>query len=105
MYDKICNGCRTRLSQFYKTGYLGCPECYVAFEKEITMALKNIQGKTVHVGKEPSISAEDKALLNRYRTLLSKKEIAGLEGRFGDMADLSIEANDVLDELRRRGLM
>lgn len=105
MYEKVCSHCKTRLSQFYKTGYLGCPQCYVAFEYEINQTLKKIQGKTYHVGDKPTVSEQDKELFKRYKLLLSEKERAGMEGRFRDMADISIEINMLQEELKRRGLM
>lgn len=105
MYDKICRSCGRRLSEFYNTGMLGCPDCYNAFEPEIITALKKIQGRTFHVGKEPAITEEEKALLKRYKILLADKEKAGIEGRFKDMAELSHIINELAEELKKRGLI
>ncbi len=105
MYDKACKSCKTRLSEFYRTGMLGCPDCYAAFEPEIAAALKKIQGGSVHVGKVPKFGGVDKELLNEYRRLLEEKERAGLEKRFSDMAELSEEIAELAEELKRRGLM
>ncbi len=105
MYDKVCKVCGRRLSEFYKTSMLGCENCYKAFEPEIISALKNVQGRTFHVGKTPTSCAEDKALIKRYRELIAEKERAGLEGRFQDMAELSIDVSELNEELKRRGLL
>ena len=105
MYDKTCRACGARLSEFYNTGMLGCPDCYKAFGVEIDTALKKIQGRTFHVGKIPQVSDDDKVLLNRYKELLKQKETAGLEGRFKDMAGYSVQIADIMDELKRRRLI
>lgn len=105
MYDKMCPACGKRLSEFYATGMLGCPECYYAFEKEVLLALKRIQGKQFHVGKTPEGTALDKELLDEYQRLIKEKERAGLEGRFKDMCDLSEDLLSLKEELKKRGLI
>ena len=104
MYDKICKNCGTRLSAFYHTSMLGCPECYKAFEEEIISALKKIQGRTFHAGKTPKLSKLDKELLLEYDRLVAEKERATIEGRFFDIKGLSEQILDLLAELKSRGL-
>lgn len=104
MYDKYCKSCKTTLGSFYATGMLGCPNCYKAFEKEIELALKKIQGRTFHVGKRLSIDKIGRELLDEYQMLLIEKERAGLEGRFSDMYRIAEEINELKEELKRRGL-
>ena len=105
MYDKVCSSCGTRLSSFYNTGMLGCPNCYENFRREILVALKDIQGKPFHVGKKPEITSTDKELLEEYRLLLKEKELAGMEKRFTDMAKLSKLLEELALELKNRGLL
>ena len=105
MYDKVCRACGARLSEFYNTGMLGCPDCYNAFGVEIETALKKIQGRTFHVGKQPQISVDDKLLLRKYKDLLNKKETAGLEGRFQDMATYGVQIAEIMEELKKRRLI
>lgn len=105
MYDKVCPVCGRRLSEFYNTSMLGCPGCYSAFEKEILLALKKIQGKQFHVGKTLENTALDRELLSEYQRLLKEKERAGIEGRFQDMCDLSEDILSLKAELKKRGLM
>ncbi len=104
MYEKYCPNCKTTLSSFYNTGMLGCPNCYIAFEKEIELALKKIQGRTFHAGKTPNISNIDRELLLEYERLLNEKQRANIEGRFADMLRFSEELIDLKEELKRRGL-
>jgi len=105
MYDKICKSCGWRLSQFYNSGMLGCPECYKAFQREIEVALRDIQGSTIHVGKTPNVSGSDKELLSEYTRLLNEKEKAGLDGRFSDMAKIGRQIEELIKVLKERGLI
>lgn len=105
MYDKVCPTCGMRLSAYYKTGYLGCPDCYKAFETEIAVSLIKIQGDNVHKGKKPLYTSEEKELLNTYKRYIKEKERAGLEKRFKDMAKLTDYINQLGEELKRRGLI
>ncbi len=104
MYEKYCPTCKTSLSSFYNTGMLGCPACYKAFEKEIELALKKIQGKTFHVGKKPTVDELERNLLLEYELLLKDKQLANIEGRFADMLKISEELLELKEELKRRGL-
>ena len=63
--EVVCPKCNTKQSQFLKTGFLGCPHCYKAFEGAIDKLLPKIQGKTTHVprphmGVEPQESRTEK---------------------------------------------
>ncbi|MBQ3046485.1 MAG: hypothetical protein IJD54_00405 [Clostridia bacterium] len=105
MYLKSCPFCGTRLDEFYATSMLGCPNCYKAFEMEIKLALKKIQGRDFHVGKTPSGVAIDKELLNEYKKLLSDKELAVINGDFAKVNSLSAEIFKLKKELKDRGLI
>ncbi|MBO5927853.1 MAG: hypothetical protein J6Q32_03275 [Clostridia bacterium] len=105
MQTKFCNTCKTSLQFFLKTGYLGCPDCYKSFQREIESGIVKIQGSAFHVGKRPRISDENKMLLKEYQRLLSEKEMAGIEGRFNDMAEIAESLRNLLSELMKRGLM
>lgn len=105
MYDKICPTCKTLLSQFYNTSMLGCPDCYKAFEREITLALKKVQGGTLHVGKTPYGTQLDKQLLDEYNDLIKAKERAVLDERFEDVNEISKQILELSEELKNRGLI
>ena len=105
MNDQICPKCKTKKSDFLETGMLGCPECYYAFEKVIDEFLKNIGQSGFHSGKKPLLKEDERKLLLTYQTLFSKKERAGLEGRFEDMAEISKDIEILRDELKERGLL
>ena len=105
MYDKVCPVCGKRLSEFYNTSMLGCPDCYRAFGREIQPALKKIQGKDYHVGKTLEGIALDRQLLLEYQRLIKEKELAGMEGRFEDMCIISEDIIRLKEELKNRGLI
>lgn len=106
MYDRICNQCGFSLSEFYRTGMLGCPHCYKAFEREIVSTLYKIQGKTFHTGKTPyNLSIEDRELLEKYKKLIVEKELATIEGRFTDIRKLAEQIVQLSNKLKGRGLL
>lgn len=104
MYEKRCPYCGSKLSVYYKTGMLGCPECYDWFENEIDQTLQSVQGSTKHIGKRPKYSATEKALIEDYARYLSEKEKALISGRFEDVKKITSILNDIGDELKRRGI-
>ena len=104
MYDKVCEKCGTRLSEYYQTGMLGCPECYNAFRTEIISTLSSIQKSTEHTGKKLSYGL-DKELISEYKRLLAEKELAVMDGRFDDLREISSLLFDLSEELKKRGLI
>ncbi len=105
MYEKICPNCGMRLSYFLDTGMLGCPSCYDAFAPEINRAILQIQSGDFHVGKAPKLNGVDKELLGTYQSLLKEKELAGMEGRFLEMAKLNREIDELKEVLKSKGLI
>ena len=105
MYDKVCKECGTYLSDYYRTGMLGCPHCYKAFRAEIEKTLVKIQKSVKHEGKIPSLSSVDKELYSEYKKLLAEKEAAVMESRFSDVKEISDELLELKTELERRGLI
>lgn len=49
----VCERCGTTLSQFIKSGKLGCPQCYKAFREQLTPMLQQIHGRVQHAGRKP----------------------------------------------------
>ena len=105
MYEKICENCGTRLSDFYRTGMLGCSDCYEVFKTEIEETLLQIQAGSVHTGKTLPFSSEEKMLLSTYENLFKEKERAVMEGRFTDVKIISERLSRLREELREKGLI
>ncbi len=59
---KICPVCSTTLSEFSKTGRVGCGECYKTFRKNAEAMLKKIHGTPKHITekKEQKAVGEEK---------------------------------------------
>jgi protein arginine kinase activator len=58
--DLKCPQCGLRLSDFRRTGRLGCEKCYEAFKEPLQDVLEKAHaGKTHHVGRAPGMSGEE----------------------------------------------
>ena len=70
-----CKACKAKFSDFKKTGRLGCPECYNAFEAELSSLLRKIHGSHIHVGKGlKKDSNEISPIKNKIRDLKKRLE-------------------------------
>jgi protein arginine kinase activator len=54
-----CPSCGMKASEFRKQGKLGCPECFVAFEKDIRVIISQMAARPRHAGKLPRALAHD----------------------------------------------
>lgn len=52
--QKTCSRCGLQFSEFRNKGWLGCSDCYNAFESEIDELLVQVHGSSVHKGKKYS---------------------------------------------------
>lgn len=51
---KVCGSCGLEHAEFRKTGLLGCPDCYTAFETPLGPLLERAhEGGSKHIGKTP----------------------------------------------------
>lgn len=83
-----CPSCQMPLSEFSKTGKLGCSECYNAFRPQMKQVLRSIHGNVIHNGKIPH-NAEGKLKAKReLETLKLKLNDAIAAERFEDAAKL-----------------
>lgn len=57
--DVICPRCGMPLSEFTRTGHLGCPKCYEAFREQLQPMLLQIHGRVQHAGRQPLSTAEE----------------------------------------------
>ncbi len=48
-----CDSCKSTFDQIAKRGKLGCPECYTTFREQLMPSIRQMHGKTRHVGKVP----------------------------------------------------
>lgn len=69
-----CPYCELKLQDFKKSGRLGCPQCYVAFEQHLRGLLRRLHGGTQHVGKvylppDPTQAERQERLMGLRRKL------------------------------------
>lgn len=74
-YELSCTNCGTTYSEFKKTGYFGCSECYSSFACDIEPVIKRVQGNVRHIGKIPKrqgINIINKNEIHELKTKLQK---------------------------------
>ena len=52
-----CNTCGASFGDIAGSGFIGCPDCYKFFVKQLNPTLKRIHGNSGHIGKIPSSAA------------------------------------------------
>ncbi|MBR1969567.1 MAG: UvrB/UvrC motif-containing protein [Clostridia bacterium] len=78
---KMCPVCSTTLSEFSKTGRLGCGECYKTFRKNADAMLKKIHGTSKHIAekkeetplKEEKPKSEIEALKDKLKAAIEEE--------------------------------
>lgn len=84
---KACPTCGTRLSDFNKSGYLGCANCYSSFGDSLKAVIKRVQGSLKHVGKIPLDNSEV-SQIREYERLSAELKKAVEEERYEDAAKI-----------------
>lgn len=96
--DLKCDTCGMTYSQFKKTGFLGCPQCYSTFRDRLNPLIKRIHGSNAHVGKVPRRTGGD---------LRIKKEIEDLKAQLDESVkreefEKAAELRDKIKELEKK---
>lgn len=74
--EVVCPRCHTTLSQFTKTGHLGCPGCYEAFREQLQPMLLQIHGRVQHAGRQPLCTEDAQRTRTRQEQLTRLMEQA-----------------------------
>ena len=74
--DVTCPRCGMTLSEFTRTGHLGCPKCYEAFREQLQPMLLQIHGRVQHAGRQPLSTAEEQRKRSATEQLLRQMEQA-----------------------------
>ena len=94
---KFCPKCFTTLQDFLNDGFLGCPNCYKVFEKEIQNYIHSTQASTNHIGKAYFVVGEnDKSKLIHLEQEL---KLAINEQRFEDCLNLKNQIDKIKENL------
>jgi len=96
--DIVCQRCQTTLSQFTKSGRLGCPACYRAFREQLTPMLQQIHGRVEHAGRKPLDTVEAQRSRTRHEELQRQMEIAVAQEDFELAAALRDQLRSLADE-------
>ena len=70
--EKRCPSCNTTLSEFSRTGKVGCPDCYSAFETEFRPMLLKMQKGDRHKGSRPGSEPESDNFLDSLKAELKE---------------------------------
>jgi protein-arginine kinase activator protein McsA len=105
MTEKVCHVCGTSESDFLNTYMLGCPACYEVFDKKVHEFLLNIGQGEVHKGKTVKLSVIDRELLEEYHALFLEREKAVIEGDFSKTPEISKAIQELMEELKSRGVL
>lgn len=74
--DVVCPNCQTSLGQFTRSGRLGCPGCYRAFQTQLTTMLQQIHGHVQHAGRKPLNTEDAQRRRTRHEELTRQMEQA-----------------------------
>jgi protein arginine kinase activator len=94
-----CPECGTTLARFRKTGRLGCPACYGAFEKELAPLLRSMHHALRHQGRRPR---------HREANLTRRQREEALENELADAVaaedyETAARLRDALKQLQDSG--
>lgn len=96
--DVVCERCQTTLSQFTKSGRLGCPDCYKAFREQLAPMLQQIHGRLEHAGRKPLDTEEAQRSRSLHEKLQRQMEAAVAAEDFETAARLRDELRALSDE-------
>lgn len=105
--DKACPKCGTALSEYRKTGLVGCAHCYEVFREDILPALENYQGGVNHAGAVASQAAGARSddtygLVFAYNTAKAEMEQAIIRGDYAKAQSLTVRVGELHKKLFSR---
>ena len=90
----VCPDCGWSAKEFYKTGLVGCANCYRFLKKEIYPSVLKMQGDRAHCGKGSALMEERERLVER------RNEVKRLVETY--LAQRNYDgAKEQMDELKR----
>ncbi len=95
--DRACKICGTKLSEFNRTGFVGCEKCYVEFRPEIDGMIKKVQESGIHTGKVPATSRGAYTDMREYERLSAELKKAVNDERFEDAAKIKQKIKKIME--------
>ena len=80
--ERVCERCKTSLSDFYRANIVGCANCYKVFENEIRQLILQKQGAMNHVGKVSTKHVSKAKLKEQIAKLEEEKNAAAKDEDF-----------------------
>ena len=96
-----CPNCGLTYEEFGRTGRLGCPECYEAFNKLLLPLIKRVQASTQHVGKRPSRLAEPVRSAQDLRELHNRLQKSIQQEAFEEAARIRDQIRQLEEKLKK----
>jgi protein arginine kinase activator len=94
-----CSSCNLTYEEFRKSGLLGCPECYTAFEAPLVPLLERAhEGASRHLGKVPAHAGINELRQQRLRQLRRDLEQAVACEQYERAADLRDQLSKVEED-------
>ncbi len=81
MEQIVCPTCGMAYSEFVNDSRFGCPDCYNVFDILINDNIKQLQGNTRHIGKQPRFGWEKAAVTDEAKENKLESEIILLESK------------------------
>lgn len=99
-----CSACGLTYAEFRESGKLGCPDCYEAFQNDLSALIRRLHGALRHTGRGPgertaeqAIQLEISALRNRLAEAVAKEdyeEAARIRDRIRELKGSSPELDE-----------
>lgn len=99
--DKVCSRCGMKYSDFRSKGWLGCAECYHAFESEIDELLIQVHGSAVHKGKKYGVKGQEKVKVSGDIKRLRHELAAAIKNEEFEQAAL---LRDAIHNIKQAGV-
>jgi protein arginine kinase activator len=90
-----CPRCGMKATEFRKQGKLGCPECFIAFEKDVRAIISQMAARPRHTGRVPQSMSEESVPSQKGEGL--REELRGAVER--EEYELAAQLRDKLREL------
>lgn len=71
--DIECPKCKTRLSDFTDTSFVGCANCYKVFREAVRQSAFRYHGRVEHLGKIPALQIDRASKMKEIERLEKQK--------------------------------
>lgn len=98
--DIECPKCKTRLSDFTDTGFVGCSYCYKVFREAVRQSAFRYHGRVEHLGKVPVVQLDRTQKLKEIEKLEKQKSICVEKEEYDEAKALKKKIDQLRSELK-----